>query len=301
MSIRSVLVFFLASSLSVCALPSTAQSVQLLRQQVNQVAVEVAEGDKAGAQAAADAAYASWQELPPAVQRTIERANPGTEEKLRNLDEEAIAQIEAQSDSSADSSQTSTTDSSQINVTPRPVARYSVAKQRQASNSSTTQSGAQSTTVTTSSGAQVPVAGAAYATTSQSGSTSSLQTGAAGGAYNPSTGNWVAGVHRGHNSATQNSDGSYDTSHSGQSTVVSSAGSAEVDHSGTGDDLGSGSGSYSTQTSVSTSSGQSYQNSTDIWGNSGLGQSSRTQPKPSNTKKAKPSSKPSSGKSGRRR
>ena len=267
-NVLAIIGITLCTSLGVLAGASVAESVNELRAQVNQVAVEVAEGDEAGAVAAAEQAYQTWLSLPPAVRRAIERANPGTEQKLADLDEEAVAQIEGDSESSSGTT---------VNYTPRPAARYHVAKEVQENQSGSSQTGSSVTTVETANGTAV-AGGRARVTTSQSGSTTSASTTAAGGAYNPNTGRWIAGGHRGDVSATQNADGSYDTSHSGQTAVASSEGGATVSHSGSGDDLGSGSGSYSSATSVQTTSGQSYQNSntyqndTDIFGSTGLGQ-----------------------------
>ena len=270
--ILAIIGITLCTSLGAMAESSVTASVNELRAQVNQVAVEVAEGDEAGAVAAAEQAYQTWLSLPPAVRRAIERANPGTEQKLADLDEEAVAQIEGESESESSSGTT-------VNYTPRPAARYHVAKEVQDNQSGNTQTASNVTTVETASGTAV-AGGRARVTTSQSGSTTSASTTAAGGAYNPNTGRWIAGAHRGDASATQNADGSYDTSHSGQTAVASSEGGATVSHSGSGDDLGSGSGSYNSATSVQTASGQSYQNSnsyqndTDIFGSTGLGQGS---------------------------
>ena len=307
----------LSLSVGSLAAPSVAQIVTELRSLVNQVAKEVEEGDEAGAVAAAEEAYKTWLSLPPAVRRAIERANPGTEQKLADLDEEAVAQIEADSDESSETKESEDSSGTTVNYTPRPVARYAVAKdiQENQSSGSNSQTSSQVTTVTTANGTAV-AGGGAHVTTSQNGDTSSAQTTAAGAAYNPATGRWAAAAHQGQANATQNADGSYDTSHSGQTAVATSEGGGTVSHSGSGDDLGSGSGSYTSSTSVETTSGQSYhnsqtyENSTDIFGSSGLGQSSakstQSASKKSSKQRASSSGKSrsgtrSSGRSGRRR
>ena len=68
-NVLAIIGITLCTSLGVLAGASVAESVNELRAQVNQVAVEVAEGDEAGAVAAAEQAYQTWLSLPPAVRR----------------------------------------------------------------------------------------------------------------------------------------------------------------------------------------------------------------------------------------
>ena len=161
--ILAIIAITLGTSLGALAGTSVTDSVADLRAQVNQVAVEVAEGDEAGAVAAAEQAYQTWLSLPPAVRRAIERANPGTEQKLADLDEEAVAQIEGESESSSGTT---------VNYAPRPAARYHVAKEVQENQSGSSQTASNVTTVETANGTAV-AGGRAHVTTLQNGSTNS--------------------------------------------------------------------------------------------------------------------------------
>jgi len=124
--------------------------------------------------------------------------------------------------------------------------------------------------VETAGGQEIVGAAAAVSAQSVSGSTATFKSHLAGGAVNTASGTYVYGAHAGQTAVTRNDDGSVDVERSGVTGVDSSYGGGVLEHSGSVAGAGSGSGSYTGETSISAKNGADYSVSTSAQKGSGI-------------------------------